>query len=590
MALGPRGAGARRGAAGAGARGGRAGGGGRPVPWAAAGALRSPEALLEALDLDGDGRVGEADLAAALGGGAGAEATAREIVRAAGEEPGAVIEHEPLRAVLAKTLSAVGPAEAVPLPPPSAQRVQELFERFDADGDGVLSPEEIMAPLGLGEEEARGLFEQADADLSGGLDVHEFEVLLRRPPFSALCTVEKDHAGAMAETAGQFRAPGREDYDPALHLEPCIGERELGRAAKKAQRDLRYSITLAELQIELVRLQEHIKHAGLKVIVVFEGRDAAGKGGVISRIASAMSPRVTRVVALSAPTEREKSQWYFQRYVNHFPAAGEMVLFDRSWYNRAGVERVMGFCSEAELELFFEQVGPFEKMIVDSGCILLKYWLDVSDEEQEARFQDRLRRSWKRWKLSPMDLFARSRWSEYAEAKTELFARTSTEACPWHVVPSDHKKSARLNCIQHLLASIPYEEVVPKGIEIPRRDEATSWESVDRYVRHYATNQGARGEVVPQVYSAESLESLNFPRGGGEKKSKKEKKLAKAAKKAAKKKAKKAQSKVQTKAESAKARTPNGGFASRAFEAGLRHPRRTGGSSDDDFLDSILEE
>ena len=518
-------------------------------PWAAPGALKSPEALLRALDADGDGRVGAGDLAAALGGGPGAAVRAREILAAAGGDGLAVLEHEPLRAVLAK-VRAAGTAGAAPEPPPEPpgpRRVRELFDRLDSDGDGALSLDEVMGPLGLGEAEARRLFEQADSDLSGGIDVHEFELLLRRPPFSALCTVEQDHAGPMVPPAGQFRAPGRADFDPELRLEPDIGERDLDRASRKARRDLRYDVTLAELQVELVRLQEHIKHAGLKVVVVFEGRDAAGKGGVISRIASAMSPRVTRVVALPAPSERERTQWYFQRYVAHLPAAGEMVLFDRSWYNRAGVERVMGFCSDSELEVFFEQVGPFEKMLVDSGTILLKYWLDVSDEEQEARFQDRLRRSWKRWKLSPMDLFARSRWSEYAEAKTELLARTSTEACPWHVVPSDHKKSARLNCIQHLLASIPYEEVVPQGIAIPMRDEATSWAAVDRYVRHYAeradTCEGTHGAVVPQVYSPESLEPPGDLGGGGakvKKKAKAKKKKAKAKEKQKQKQKKKA--------------------------------------------------
>ena len=205
----------------------------------------------------------------------------------------------------------------------------------------------------------------------------------------------------------------------------------LTKVAERAQLEYMYEHALGQLQIELVKMQESIKAKGLKVAVLFEGRDAAGKGGCISRIASAMSPRICRVVALSAPNEREKSQWYFQRYVQHLPSAGELVLFDRSWYNRAGVERVMGFCTDAQYETFMAEVPSFEKALTDSGTIVIKLWLEVSDAEQERRFQDRLRRSWKRWKLSPMDLFARSRWTEYAKARDAMLKRTDSKHAPW---------------------------------------------------------------------------------------------------------------------------------------------------------------
>ena len=220
--------------------------------------------------------------------------------------------------------------------------------------------------------------------------------------------------------------------------------------------------------------QEYVKAKGLKMVAIFEGRDAAGKGGVISRIASAMSPRICRVVALSAPNERERTQWYFQRYVAHLPAAGEIVLFDRSWYNRAGVENVMGFCSAEQYEQFVAEVPVFEKMLTDSGIVLVKYWLDVSDHEQEIRFEGRLHRSWKRWKLSPMDLFARSRWTEYARARDAMLQRTDSPHAPWLVVPSDDKKAARLNCISDLLSRIPYEEIHPPRLALPPRDSAES--------------------------------------------------------------------------------------------------------------------
>ena len=236
-----------------------------------------------------------------------------------------------------------------------------------------------------------------------------------------------------------------------------------------------YEDELARLQVELVKLQEWVKAQQLKVVVVFEGRDAAGKGGVIKRITQVMNPRVCRVVALPAPTERETSQWYFQRYVPHLPAAGEIVLMDRSWYNRAGVEHVMGFCTEEEHEEFLRSCPQFERMLLRSGIILIKYWFSVSDEEQEKRFQARIDDPTKRWKLSPMDLESRSRWVEYSRAKDIMFAHTDIKQAPWWVVEADEKKRARLNCISHLLEQIPYEDLTPEPIELPPRQENTHY-------------------------------------------------------------------------------------------------------------------
>ncbi|MCB1857637.1 MAG: polyphosphate kinase 2 [Gammaproteobacteria bacterium] len=236
-----------------------------------------------------------------------------------------------------------------------------------------------------------------------------------------------------------------------------------------------YVKELVKLQVELVKLQEWIKHKGLRVVVIFEGRDAAGKGGVIKRITQFLSPRVCPVVALGTPTEREKSQWYFQRYVPHLPAAGEMTLFDRSWYNRAGVERVMGFCTESEYEEFLRSCPEFERMLIRSGIILIKYWFSVSDEEQDRRFKSRLTDPLKRWKLSPMDLESRSRWLEYSKAKDAMFAYTDIKQAPWYVVNADIKKHARLNCIRHLLSMIPYQDVSPEHITLPHRQENTGY-------------------------------------------------------------------------------------------------------------------
>jgi len=244
---------------------------------------------------------------------------------------------------------------------------------------------------------------------------------------------------------------------------------------RKKVKNKQYEKELFNMQLELVKMQEWIKHKGLKAVVIFEGRDAAGKGGVIKRIMQHLSPRICRVVALPAPTEREQTQWYFQRYVAHLPAAGEMVLLDRSWYNRAGVEHVMGFCTDEEYREFLRSCPEFERMLVRSGIILIKYWFSVSDEEQEKRFQSRLVEPHKRWKLSPMDLQSRSKWVEYSRAKDQMFALTDIKQAPWYVVKSDDKKLARLNCIRHLLDMIPYQDLTPEPIELPTRQSGSGY-------------------------------------------------------------------------------------------------------------------
>jgi polyphosphate kinase 2 len=250
-----------------------------------------------------------------------------------------------------------------------------------------------------------------------------------------------------------------------------------------------YERELRRLQIELVKLQEWIRHKGLRVVGLFEGRDAAGKGGAIKRIAESLNPRICRIVALGTPTEREKTQWYFQRYVAHLPGAGEMVLFDRSWYNRAGVEHVMGFCTEREYTEFMQSCPEFERMLVRSGIILIKYWFSVSDEEQERRFQGRMKTPTKRWKLSPMDLESRKHWADYSRAKDEMFAVTDTKQVPWYVVDAENKKKARLNVIRHLLSMVPYQDLTPEPLKLPRIEKS-------KYVRPPIQEQN----FVPEVY------------------------------------------------------------------------------------------
>ena len=267
------------------------------------------------------------------------------------------------------------------------------------------------------------------------------------------------------------------------------GDGEVTEAKEKLS-NKRYEQLLADLQVELIKLQNWIVHTRTKVVILFEGRDAAGKGGTIKRITESLNPRVARVVALPAPTEREKTQWYFQRYVTHLPAAGEIVIFDRSWYNRAGVERVMGFCTEEEYREFLRTCPEFERMLTRSGIHLVKYWFSVSNEEQERRFQGRIASPTKRWKLSPMDLQSRKRWIEYSQAKDAMFGVTDIKQAPWYVVPSDCKKAARLNCISHLLSLIQYEDLTPEPIELPPR------QADNGYVRPPMSDQ----TIVPQVY------------------------------------------------------------------------------------------
>jgi len=266
-----------------------------------------------------------------------------------------------------------------------------------------------------------------------------------------------------------------DDFDEELEQEIDDGRipaalRALWQARKKSaiERGF-YFRELLRLQSELVRLQDWVNHRGLKVVVLFEGRDSAGKGGVIKRIMQRVNPRTCRVVALPAPSDREKTQWYFQRYVPHLPAAGEIVLFDRSWYNRAGVERVMGFASEPEVEEFFRDVPEFERMLVRSGILVVKYWFSITDEEQQMRFLMRIHDPIKQWKLSPMDLQSRVRWEHYTKAKEEMFERTNIPEAPWTIVEGNDKKRARLNAISHLLSTIPYREVSHGTVELPER-------------------------------------------------------------------------------------------------------------------------
>ena len=260
--------------------------------------------------------------------------------------------------------------------------------------------------------------------------------------------------------------------------------------ARKPPRNYKYVEELVHLQLELIKLQESVRQQGLKVAILFEGRDAAGKGGVIKRITESLNPRVCRIVALGTPTERERGQWYFQRYVAQLPAPGEIVLFDRSWYNRAGIEQVMGFCTEEEHTEFLRACPLFEEMLVRSGIFLLKYWFSVNDQEQERRFQERMRNPIKRWKLSTMDIESRKHWNEYSRAKDIMFAATDRKLTPWYVVDADNKKRARLNCIAHLLTRIPYHDMSPVEMELPPRQADIG----------YKRPKMSRQRFVPQVY------------------------------------------------------------------------------------------
>ncbi len=285
-----------------------------------------------------------------------------------------------------------------------------------------------------------------------------------------------------------------DSYDEELEME--IEDRTLDELAGKDASDeekrarRQYFQELFRLQGELVKLQDWVVRTKHKVVIVFEGRDSAGKGGVIKRITQRLNPRVVRVAALPAPSDREKTQWYFQRYISHLPAGGEIVLFDRSWYNRAGVERVMGFCSDTEYEEFFRSVPEFEKMLVRSGIQLMKYWFSISDDEQESRFLSRIHDPLKQWKLSPMDLESRRRWEDYTRAKEVMIERTHIAEAPWWVVQAVDKKKARLNCIHHLLLQIPYEEVAHDTVQLPERVRH------DDYLRRPVPTE----MVVPEVY------------------------------------------------------------------------------------------
>lgn len=262
-----------------------------------------------------------------------------------------------------------------------------------------------------------------------------------------------------------------EEYE--LDLEDAVLSKEIGRIYSDRHPDMidrrTYFQSLIRLQADLIKLQDWVQYHRKKVVVVFEGRDSAGKGGVIKRISQRLNPRVVRTVALPAPSDRERTQWYFQRYVPHLPAGGEIVLFDRSWYNRAGVERVMGFATEDQVEEFFRDVPEFERMLVRSGIVVVKYWFSITDEEQQMRFLMRIHDPMKQWKLSPMDLQSRVRWEQYTKAKEEMFHRTSIPEAPWYIVEGNDKKRARLNCISHLLSLLPYEPVPHEEVILPER-------------------------------------------------------------------------------------------------------------------------
>ena len=302
----------------------------------------------------------------------------------------------------------------------------------------------------------------------------------------------KKHKHAGTRTAASTESSGelRRDAEEVVAAEGRWRVVGPGGPPKRAARDYKYIDELVRLQFELLKMQEWVRLQRLRVCVLFEGRDAAGKGGVIKRITEPLNPRVCRVVALGTPTERERTQWYFQRYVEHLPSAGEIVLFDRSWYNRAGVERVMGFCSDEEYQEFLRSCPLFEEMLVRSGIYLIKYWFSVNDEEQERRFVERMHNPIKRWKLSPMDVEARKHWVEYSRAKDLMLEHTDRKKTPWHIVDADNKKRARLNCIAHLLRQIPYKDLRPVELDLPARQPDTG------YKRPKKSSQG----WIPQIY------------------------------------------------------------------------------------------
>lgn len=290
------------------------------------------------------------------------------------------------------------------------------------------------------------------------------------PPLSGIPAGIGGKAGNGGTTGPSCSFASEDREDVGVLPNGSGGHGPQGRRAKLDRR--LYDSELARLQLELVKMQYWIKATGFRLMVVFEGRDAAGKGGTIKRITESLNPRGCRVVALGTPSDQQRTQWYFQRYIEHFPSAGEIVIFDRSWYNRAGVERVMGFCTAAEVEQFMRACPQLERMLVDSGILLLKYWFSVSDEEQESRFRGRIEDPMRRWKLSPMDLEARDRWQDFSLAKDAMFAHTNIPEAPWFTVEADDKRRARLNTIQHLLSKVPYRDMTPAAIKLPPRKAA----------------------------------------------------------------------------------------------------------------------
>jgi polyphosphate kinase 2 len=310
---------------------------------------------------------------------------------------------------------------------------------------------------------------------------------MERPEANGLLGVEENPPSSKEKSHKKHKK--HKHYATNLPLENQLKTGEPPEQKKFSKKE--YETELVRLQAELVKMQYWIKHTGYRLVVLFEGRDAAGKGGTIKRIAEPLNPRGCRVVALGTPSDREKTQWYFQRYVEHLPAASEIVLFDRSWYNRAGVEHVMGFCTDPQYDEFLHSCPEFERMLVRSGVMLLKYWFSVSDDEQERRFQSRTVDPTRRWKLSPMDLESRDRWVEFSKAKDTMFARTNIPEAPWFTVEANDKKRARLNCLSHLLSKVPYTDMTPEAMELPPRRTAP-----DDYVRPPRNEQF----FVPQTY------------------------------------------------------------------------------------------
>ena len=347
--------------------------------------------------------------------------------------------------------------------------------------DEIMSDQEVMSD-GVVEDPVADPESVAEEVLATDEEVAAAEAEIRA---EADDSAEADLGAPVQSLTEPVEADGPPSIlDSVLHPDEGVGAKGQKIKAKAYDKELR------QLQMELVKMQEWVKANGVRVVVIFEGRDAAGKGGVIKRITERLNPRVARVAALGTATEREKTQWWFQRYVAHLPAAGEIVLFDRSWYNRALVEPVMGFCTEQQYQEFLRTAPEFERMLVRSGIILIKYWFSVSDDEQERRFRARIKDPRKRWKLSPMDLESRSRWVEYSRAKDIMFAHTDIKQAPWYAVNADDKKRARLNCISHFLTMIPYEDLTPHEIELPPR------QSNEGYVRPPMSDQ----TFIPEVY------------------------------------------------------------------------------------------